>query len=613
MLLMNFVAKKCHSFVDASNTKPELESEVSYTEKSDELISDIDVNLSSINEFQMSNSNNDNNSNIEDNSCLVFERSIIDEKQRHFTIKTSQISICSESKHVLCEVKSTIGFHSQEICYQKPLTLGLPAVISNYLTNELCVSVCETLGTRLAIINMNKCYCVRNSAEQVTSDNTNYINYRTKNCGNPCSGNENQRCGNTDTVVVLDVYRNQYLLQQQKPYSALISDTDFVYDSCVYFNSKSSSRIYQFNLLHKHDVHPHYCLELCAKYQQQYALLNSNRCLCTNIQMKKDLNKEAYRFILQDFPCNQHCLGNYFYSCGSSSNSTIYSVYTRSSECPYGFQIIGGKRPCVHLGKLVRNNSYTTAQSYCKSMGGVLAKINDIVEIQDLLPQYMLGKGYFDKYPFSNSQKIDDMVTHFWIDRVSHMLSDSKISDRLISKCFNTSKSIDRNCIALDYERVLIDGVTAVIECFSESDQCSLTSTIPVCVDKNLESHLSIMPSMENGDLSNIKVNISTDYLCGNDTDYHLIGDYCYKVLLHETTWHEAKAECEREKAKLFLPEKGEISYLVEQLFLHRRSYTSSDIAHIDVFYDNQNLTTTQCQTSSTSSFKPVFNLDAVD
>ncbi|CAF1490312.1 unnamed protein product, partial [Rotaria sordida] len=465
MLLMNFVAKKCHSFVDASNTKPELESEVSYTEKSDELISDIDVNLSSINEFQMSNSNNDNNSNIEDNSCLVFERSIIDEKQRHFTIKTSQISICSESKHVLCEVKSTIGFHSQEICYQKPLTLGLPAVISNYLTNELCVSVCETLGTRLAIINMNKCYCVHNNAEQVTSDNTNYINYRTKNCGNPCPG----------------------------------------------------------------------------------------------------------------------------------------------------FQIIGGKRPCVHLGKLVRNNSYTTAQSYCESMGGVLAKINDIVEIQDLLPQYMLGKGYFDKYPFSNSQKIDDMVKHFWIDRVSHTLSDSKISNRLISKCFNTSKSIDRNCIALDYERVLIDGVAAVMQCFSESDQCSLTSTIPVCVDKNLESHLSIMPSMENGDLSNIKVNISTDYSCGNDTDYHLIGDYCYKVLLHETTWHEAKAECEREKAKLFLPEKGEISYLVEQLFLHRRSYTSSDIAHIDVFYDNQNLTTTQCKTSSTSSFKPVFNLDAVD
>ncbi|CAF3363218.1 unnamed protein product [Rotaria sp. Silwood2] len=587
------------------------ESIFSRTEESQKLVSDIDVNVSSINEFQMINSNYDNNSTTKDNSCLIFERSITDEKQTYFTLKTNQISICSKPKHILCKMKLPFDFITQDICYRKPLTLGLPVIISNYLTIELCLSVCGVLQKHLAIINMNKCYCMDNTKGNIIGDITIGANYKTKNCGNPCPGNKNQRCGDTDTVVVLNVRKNQNMLQTSSEYHTFGLNSDIVYKNCAHFNFENSSEIYQFNFLHEQDVHPHYCVQLCAKYQQQYALLNSNKCLCTNIQIKGEL-KENYRFLLFDSPCNQHCLGNYFYSCGRNSNSTIYSVYTRRSDCPHDFQAIGDKGRCVHLGLSARKSSYTTAQSYCKSMDGILAKIDDIVEIQDLLPKSIITQSYFDKYAFSYSGREPNMLIHFWIDRILDRLNDSKISDRFISKCFKTSKSIDHNCIALDHEEVLIDDTVAVIQCFSESDQCSSTSAIPVCVDKNLESHSNAIPSMEDSDSSIIKINTFTDYLCSNDTDYHLIDDYCYKILLHETTWHKAKTECERDNATLFLPKKNKVVSLVKQLFLRRYSYTSSDIAHIDVLYDDQNFTTTQNITSNTSTSKSVFNLDNI-
>ncbi|CAF1495539.1 unnamed protein product, partial [Rotaria sordida] len=77
--------------------------------------------------------------------------------------------------------------------------------------------------------------------------------------------------------------------------------------------------------------------------------------------------------------------------------------------------------------------------------------------------------------------------------------------------------------------------------CFSESDQCSSMSAIPVCVDKNPEVDSIVIPSTINNKPAVISVNVSIDYSCGNDSDYHLINDYCYKVLFHETTWNEAK------------------------------------------------------------------------
>ncbi|CAF4347646.1 unnamed protein product, partial [Rotaria sordida] len=97
---------------------------------------------------------------------------------------------------------------------------------------------------------------------------------------------------------------------------------------------------------------------------QQYALLNSNKCLCTNILMRK---KQDDRFSPPDFNCTQEC---------------------------QDFQLSNDKQRCVQRDFLVKKNSSSTAQSYCKSIGGVLAKINDILEIQDLIPELTLTTNY---------------------------------------------------------------------------------------------------------------------------------------------------------------------------------------------------------------------------
>jgi hypothetical protein len=162
-------------------------------------------------------------------------------------------------------------------------------------------------------------------------------------------GNHYERCGNTDTIVVLqvdedeniysfrDVEFHQQLLpfryvqtnQQVKPYPT------FVYHSCIDLSSANESEIYQFNLTRMSDVHPRHCLELCTNYKQQYSLLNSNRCLCTNIPIKK-LEVDLLASVPTSNNCAQECQGNYFYTCGSTNNSKIYSVYVAQSQCPYG-------------------------------------------------------------------------------------------------------------------------------------------------------------------------------------------------------------------------------------------------------------------------------------
>ncbi|CAF3993497.1 unnamed protein product, partial [Rotaria sordida] len=248
-----------------------------------------------------------------------------------------------------------------------------------------------------------------------------------------------------------------------------------------------------------------------------------------------------------------------------------------------------------------KKNSSSTAQSYCKSIGGVLAKINDILEIQDLIPELTLTTNYFNGYPFSYTSNAFNMTKYFWIDRTSDIINDNIILDRSIRKCFQTSKSIDQNCIVLRREKILIDNTLTFQRCFSESDQCSSMSATPVCVDKNPEVDSIVIPSSINSKPAVISVNVSIDYSCGNDLDYHLINGYCYKVLFHETTWNEAKVECERDSATLFLPEKSTIFSLLKLLFLRRHSYTSSGIAHMDIFYDNQNRTTMRNNTISES------------
>ena len=151
------------------------------------LASNANINTSSINEFQMINPNEDNNSSIKDDSCLVVSRTITD-KNGSFILKNTQINNCSQSRHVLCKTKPMYDFSSSIGCYSKPLTLDLPAMISNHLTYELCLSVCQSLETNSAVIHMNKCYCVNADILQILTLISNHTKFATKDCGNPCSG-----------------------------------------------------------------------------------------------------------------------------------------------------------------------------------------------------------------------------------------------------------------------------------------------------------------------------------------------------------------------------------------------------------------------------------------
>ncbi|CAF3464823.1 unnamed protein product [Rotaria sp. Silwood1] len=579
---------------NASNTEPDFESFRSFVKGFPSLVSDVDVDLSSINEIQMINSNDNKNSSIQDDSCLVWKRSIIDEKQRSSSLDNSQINNCSEPRHVLCRTTIMLGHSPHQMCYSKPTTLGLPAMISNHLTYELCASVCETLKTNIALINMNKCYCVDITETLIIDIEGNHVKYITKDCGNPCPGNQNEKCGDTNTIVLLHVADNLFRFKIDAYYKRFKQYPDFIYDGCIHLSSANQSGIYPFSFNHINDIHPRHCLELCKKYKQKYALLNSNKCLCTNIPMNTK-QRDAKLLSFLDFNCIQACQGNYLYTCGNASNSSIYSVYVTHPRCPHNFQLSDNEQRCVQINFSVKKNSFSTAQSYCQSIGGVLAKIDDILEIQDLVFSSKLHGNYFDQYLYYQIPSIFDDTRYFWIDRTSNIVNNNnKTSDRSIGKCSQTLKSFDQNCVVLHREKIIVDNTITFRRCFIESDQCSSTSAIPVCVDKNLDSNLTAMWSTIDDDSSIISVNVSTDYSCGNDTDYHLVNDYCYKALFHETTWHDAKAECEREKATLFLPEQDMMLSLLTILFVRWHSYTSSGVAHVDIFYNNQNRTATR-------------------
>jgi hypothetical protein len=148
-------------------------------------------------------------------------------------------------------------------------------------------------------------------------------------------GTQYERCGDTNTIVVLrvdkPVSRSRYTEtnEQDKPYP------NFVYHSCIDFSSVNESSIYEFNLTHMSDVHPRHCVELCTNYIQKYSLLNSNRCLCTNIPLEKAKDNLFAPFRTTSSPnnCTQECQANYFYTCGNTNNSNIYSVYVSKFQC----------------------------------------------------------------------------------------------------------------------------------------------------------------------------------------------------------------------------------------------------------------------------------------
>jgi hypothetical protein len=73
---------------------------------------------------------------------------------------------------------------------------------------------------------------------------------------------------------------------------------------------------------------------LCTNYKQKYSLLNSNRCLCTNIPLEKAKDNLFASFrTTSSNNRTQECQANYFYTCGNTNNSNIYSVYVSKLQC----------------------------------------------------------------------------------------------------------------------------------------------------------------------------------------------------------------------------------------------------------------------------------------
>ncbi|CAF3728420.1 unnamed protein product [Rotaria sp. Silwood1] len=583
---------------DISNIELINQSLYDYNKKLLPVVSNFNINHSFINEFQMINPNRN------DDSCILFTRSAIKEKENSI-LKNIQINNCSKSKHVLCKIEMKHYFNSEYSCYRKPLTLGLPTIMSKQLTYELCLSVCTEFETNLAVINIDKCYCL-NAAESWRFDVKRNSLYQKQNCGDRCPGNPHEHCGDNDTIVAIPNHQNIFLTKNSNTYKLSKSTPDFVYDGCINLISMNQSIMYHFNLNHTSDIHPRHCLELCTNYKQKFALLNSNKCLCTNIRMK---NNNSEISTLSNFDCTQECAANYFYTCGNSTNSSLYSVYAMQLTCPLGFQVSEDEQRCLYSDYLPKKSSLSTAQSYCKSIGGILLKINDILEIQDIVPKSMLTKGFYGEYQVSSVSHIFNNTIYFWIDHTSDIMNSDIKFYRSIPRCFETPKIIDQNCIVVRRQNISFFDIMTYERCFTESNKCSSMSAIPICVNQHLEFNSTVIPSTTNDDLSIISVNTTIDYSCDDGTDYHLMDQYCYKISFHETTWQDAKSECERENATLFLPEKLMTLNLIKFLFLRRRSYTSSSFAHIGNIYDNQTHTIMQTNITNNNTLRFLPNL----
>ncbi|CAF2262259.1 unnamed protein product, partial [Rotaria magnacalcarata] len=164
---------------------------ISFDREMPTLAFNINISRPSINEFQMIHLNETNNSTVKDDSCILSTRSVIDEKESS-VISNAQMNNCSKPRHVLCKTRSP-SFRSHEYCLSKPLTLGLPTIISNYLSYELCVTICVDLKTNSAVLNKNKCYCLNADYSKMVNNKLIYEKYRTKYCGNFCPGTLNRQ------------------------------------------------------------------------------------------------------------------------------------------------------------------------------------------------------------------------------------------------------------------------------------------------------------------------------------------------------------------------------------------------------------------------------------
>lgn len=98
---------------------------------------------------------------------------------------------CTKPRHVLCETNTLIVPKFQYSCLKKPNILDIPALISKkHLTHELCLTVCQELQTRLAILHINKCYCLNGARFSTLNVSTDFQEFRQNKCGNTCPGIE---------------------------------------------------------------------------------------------------------------------------------------------------------------------------------------------------------------------------------------------------------------------------------------------------------------------------------------------------------------------------------------------------------------------------------------
>ena len=135
----------------------------------------------SINEFQVINYEENKN------TCVVITRSVSEEEERP-SLNTIQNDTCTQPRHVLCETNTLIVQNFQYACLKIPNIPDLPALISHQLTHELCLSVCQELQTKLAILHRNKCYCLNGASPNSVNITTDFPKYRQQKCGDVCPG-----------------------------------------------------------------------------------------------------------------------------------------------------------------------------------------------------------------------------------------------------------------------------------------------------------------------------------------------------------------------------------------------------------------------------------------
>ena len=126
---------------------------------------------------------------MKDDSCVIAMRMSTEDEERPI-LQSNSSKNCSTPKHVLCETGTLIARDFQQGCYGEPLILDLPALISSRMTYELCLSICQELQTKIAIIQINKCYCLNGISAKLFNLTADLIKHQKKACGNVCQGND---------------------------------------------------------------------------------------------------------------------------------------------------------------------------------------------------------------------------------------------------------------------------------------------------------------------------------------------------------------------------------------------------------------------------------------